>query len=128
MGHTSTLSLIADFDSITPGVDAEPPIPRVPKSDEARAVLSEALSKHFLFSQLTLKDVEACVDVMGAIQVAGNQDIVVQGENGTRFFVLGEGAAEVRVSGVNCITDVCAFVGKMNTPSTCYVLTGRECH
>ncbi|CAN0206792.1 unnamed protein product, partial [Ascophyllum nodosum] len=88
-----------DFDSITPGVDAEPPIPRVPKSDEARAVLSEALSKHFLFSQLTLKDVEACVDVMGAIQVAGNQDIVVQGENGTRFFVLGEGAAEAFVNG-----------------------------
>ncbi|CAN0144930.1 unnamed protein product, partial [Laminaria digitata] len=67
----------------------------IPKSDEARQVLSDALRKHFLFAQLTPADLSACVDVMGGITVAAGGHIVVQGERGSRFFVVEEGSVEV---------------------------------
>lgn len=78
-------------------MDTEPPVPVVPKTEAERAVLSHALHQHFLFAELAPEDVDACVDVMGTIRVAEKENIVVQGERGTRFFVLGEGAAEVRL-------------------------------
>lgn len=69
----------------------------MPKSDEARAALSAALREHFLFAQLAPTDLAGCVDVMGALEVAAGEDIVVQGERGSRFFVMESGSADVRV-------------------------------
>lgn len=59
--------------------------------------MSDALRKHFLFAQLTPADLSACVDVMGAITAAEGEPIVVQGERGSRFFVVEEGLVEVRL-------------------------------
>lgn len=89
----------AEFASFGPGGDAEVPAPAVPKSEEARQVLSDALRKHFLFAQLTPADLSACVDVMGAITAAEGEPIVVQGERGSRFFVVEEGLVEAFVNG-----------------------------
>lgn len=75
------------------------PSPAVPKSEEARAALSAALREHFLFAELAPVDLAACVDVMGALEVATGEDIVVQGERGSRFFVVESGSAEVRKGG-----------------------------
>lgn len=72
------------------------PSPAVPKSDEARAALSAALRSNFLFAELAPEDLAACVDVMGALEVDAGEDIVVQGDRGSRFFVLEAGSAEVR--------------------------------
>lgn len=88
-----------EFASFGQGGDAEVPSPAVPKSDEARAALSAALREHFLFAALAPTDLAACVDVMGALEVAAGEDIVVQGERGSRFFVMDSGSAEVRGEG-----------------------------
>lgn len=85
----------AEFASFGQGGDAETPSPAVPKTDVERAVLSAALRDHFLFAQLTPADLASCVDVMGGIEVAAGEDIVVQGERGSRFFVMETGSAEV---------------------------------
>lgn len=71
------------------------PSPAVPKSDEARAALSAALRGHFLFAELAPTDLAACVDVMGTLEVAAGEDIVVQRDPGSRFFVMESGSAEV---------------------------------
>lgn len=84
-----------EFASFGQGGDAEIPSPAVPKSDEARAALSNALGEHFLFAQLAPTDLSACVDVMGLLEMSAGQDIVVQGERGSRFFVMESGSAEV---------------------------------
>ncbi|CBN75351.1 conserved unknown protein [Ectocarpus siliculosus] len=88
-----------EFASFGQGGDAEIPSPAVPKSDEARAALSNALRGHFLFAQLTPTDLSACVDVMGLLEMSAGQDIVVQGERGSRFFVMESGSAEAYVNG-----------------------------
>ena len=89
----------AEFASFGPGGDAEVPAPAAPKSEEARQVLSDALRKHFLFAQLTPADLSACVDVMGEKAAAEGESIVVQGDRGSRFFVVKEGLVEVRFLG-----------------------------
>ncbi|CAM9860220.1 unnamed protein product [Scytosiphon promiscuus] len=88
-----------EFTSFGQGGDAEIPSPAVPKSDEARAALSAALREHFLFAQLAPSDLAACVDVMGALEVSAGEDIVVQGERGSRFFVMESGSSEAYVNG-----------------------------
>eukprot|EP00903_Cladosiphon_okamuranus_P007650 g7418.t1 len=87
-----------EFASFGQGGDAEIPSPAVPKSDEAREALSAALRKHFLFAELAPADLAACVDVMGALEVAAGEDIVVQGDRGSRFFILESGSAEAFVN------------------------------
>lgn len=59
-------------------------------------MLSAALQQHFLFSELTPTDLGVCMDVMGSVEAAAGDDIVVQGERGSRFFVVEEGSASVR--------------------------------
>ncbi|CAN0297391.1 unnamed protein product, partial [Hapterophycus canaliculatus] len=93
--HTRARARITEFASFGQGGDAEIPSPAVPKSDEARAALSAALREHFLFAQLAPNDLAACVDVMGALEVSAGEDIVVQGERGSRFFVMESGSSEV---------------------------------
>lgn len=68
----------------------------VPKSEDTQTLLTLALQDHFLFAQLHPTDLAACVDVMGALDCSSGEDVIVQGEQGSRFFVLEAGEAEVR--------------------------------
>lgn len=92
---TTFFFFYSEFAILGQGRGAEPPSPSVPKSDEARVALSAALREHFLFAQLAPADLATCVDVMGALEVAAGEDVVVQGEQGSRFFVVESGSAEV---------------------------------
>ncbi|CAM9656305.1 unnamed protein product [Pylaiella littoralis] len=94
-----------EFASFGQEGDSKAPSPTVPKSDEAREVLAAALKEHFLFAQLAPADLSACVDVMGTLEVAEGDEVVVQGEQGSSFFVVESGSAEACVNGEH----VCSY-------------------
>lgn len=71
----------------------------VPKTEASRTLLMHALADHFLFAQLQPADLAACVGVMGALECEAGEDVVVQGQEGKRFFVLEAGTAEVGKTG-----------------------------
>lgn len=71
----------------------------VPKSEETQSFLAHALQDHFLFAQLEVGDLTTCVGVMRSQECGPGEDIVVQGDRGSTFFVVESGEAEVGACG-----------------------------
>ncbi|KAG5180035.1 putative cGMP-dependent protein kinase [Tribonema minus] len=69
------------------------------KLPETSALLFAALREHFLFSQLAESDLRACVERMVRHDYAAGEEIIRQGDRGSEFYVLEQGAAMILVDG-----------------------------
>jgi hypothetical protein len=74
-------------------------VPVVPKSAASRAVIVAELAKHFVIQQLPRVVHGQLADAMVLQRAAAGDAIITQGDEGTRFFVLEEGAVGVEVNG-----------------------------
>ncbi len=81
------------------GDDAAAAAVVVPKSAESRAVIIAELAKHFVIQQLPRAVHARLADAMVLQRASAGDTIIKQGDEGTRFFVLEEGAVEVEVNG-----------------------------
>lgn len=94
------LELVNDIEfAIFENKNAQAEASHVPKSEETQTLLAHALQDHFLFAQLEVVDLTACVGVMKSQECGPGEDIVVQGDRGSTFFVVESGEAEVGVRG-----------------------------
>jgi len=122
--------LVEDFSSSS--ADADVPIVKVPKTAEARHMITEALLSNYLFAKLHTSAVDMAVDAMKPSKVAASSFIIRQGDVGDEFFVLQSGTVEFIVKGnVVGSTSALATFGELaliyNTPRTASVRAKTEC-
>ena len=85
-------------------------IVKVPKNNEQRARITEALKGNYLFASLHSEAIQLAVDAMAPKDAPEGFFILKQGASGDDFFVLEEGTVEFRVDGKK--------VGSANAPAT----------
>ena len=72
----------------------------VPKTDEVKQSLSDALMGHYLFQSLSEEDLTQIVDCMRPMEAAAGEVIIKQGDPGDLFYCLESGTASAMVEGV----------------------------
>jgi len=65
-----------------------------PKNDEAKARLTDALSRQFMFAGLDEKSTAIIVDAMFEVTLSAGQRVINQGETGDYLFVVDSGSVE----------------------------------
>ena len=71
----------------------------VPKDDNARSIIMEALSHSFLFALATKRDLEEMADAMTPKNVKSNEVVIKEGDSGDFFYVVESGTFAITVSG-----------------------------
>jgi serine/threonine protein phosphatase PrpC len=71
---------------------------KIPKSDEERQAIEEAIRSNFLFQHINHAQRQLVVDVMQPIVVSKGDWVIRQGDKGDRFYVIDSGVFEVRVN------------------------------
>ncbi|CAM9579284.1 unnamed protein product [Pylaiella littoralis] len=70
----------------------------VPKSEEERASILQAIKTNFLFEHTTEKQNKVLVDVMRKRAVQAGECVIKQGDKGDIFYIIDKGTFEVRVN------------------------------
>jgi cAMP-dependent protein kinase regulator len=71
----------------------------IPKTDEQKSLIEEALSENILFADLGDEELTLMVATMKSKQIAKGEQLITQGEMGDNFYIVEEGAFEFRVDG-----------------------------
>ncbi len=69
----------------------------IPKSEESKAIISDALGDHFLFNGLSPEAKEQLINAMAKANCVTGTQIIKQGKKGDLFFVLESGTVDVIV-------------------------------
>ena len=103
-----------------------------PQSDETKYTILGILKSHFLFRQLQEYELEDVIDAMQEAYVEEGEDIITEGEEGDKFFVLEEGEAEIIINGAvvapmkeGCFGDLALMY---NSPRSATIRALSECH
>ncbi|CAE7947433.1 TPK3 [Symbiodinium sp. KB8] len=86
------------------GADEPVALRVVPKSDADRKAIREALCSHFIFSSIGQQQLEGVVDVMTRANVAKDEVIIKQGDDGDRYYIVAEGEFAIDVGGTRVAT------------------------
>ena len=70
----------------------------IPKSDESREIIANALLAHFLFSRLPDNEIIMLVNSMEKFELNSGDDIITQGDVGDYFYVVEDGSFEIVVN------------------------------
>uniref|UniRef100_A0A6U4GZ25 protein-serine/threonine phosphatase n=1 Tax=Phaeomonas parva TaxID=124430 RepID=A0A6U4GZ25_9STRA len=90
----------------------------VPKTDEERARIRDAVHQNFLFKHLTDEQLEQVINVMAKVPVVQGAVVIRQNERGDKFYIADEGIYEVRVT-----SSPAEALAAQGTPVHTYVAT-----
>ena len=104
----------------------------VPKSDETKHTILAILKSHYLFRQLHDYELDDVIDAMEEVFVEEGEEIISEGSEGDKFYVVEEGECEVLVGGkvMGPLND--DYFGDLalmfNSPRSATVRACTECH
>ena len=107
-------------------------IPIYPKTEADMHQMADVLSEHPLFSHLDIEETVMVLEVMSKVIVTAGTEIVRQGDEGTAFYLIDQGSAEVLVDGQK-LTEIHAghSFGELailhNTPRAASVFALTKC-
>ena len=75
------------------------------KSPKDRALIAQALNKHFIFTSLSAENREMVIEQMTQFSINANHIVFEQGQPGDYFFIIAVGSVQVIVNG-HCVKEL----------------------